>query len=68
MAVSLNLGVAEFVIDGKTHVLNDGDIVKFNCKLSHAVPRILSEERFSLVLWKLNEAKGYRSQMMAPID
>ena len=68
MAVSLNLGVAEFVIDGKTHVLNDGEIVKFNCKLSHAVPRILSEERFSLVLWKLNEVKGYRSQMMTPID
>ncbi|MEG4594137.1 hypothetical protein QUB00_20350 [Microcoleus sp. F8_C2] len=68
MAVSLNLGIAEFVIDGKIYVLNDGDIVKFNCKLPHAVPRIMSEERFSLVLWKLNEAKGYRSQMMMPID
>jgi hypothetical protein len=68
MAVLLNIGVAEFVIDGKTHVLNDGDMKRFNCKLPHAVPRILTEERFSLVLWKLNEAKGYKSQMTAPID
>src|SRR4028118_2059208 len=55
MAVVLNIGVAEFVIDGKIHVLNDGDMKRFNCKLPHAVPRILTEERFSLVLWKLNE-------------
>ncbi|MEG4503851.1 hypothetical protein QUA81_13395 [Microcoleus sp. F6_B4] len=68
MAVSLNIGIAEFVIEGKSYLLNDGEIVKFNCKLPHAVPRIMSEERFSLVLWKLNEVKGYRSQMMTPID
>jgi hypothetical protein len=68
MAVVLNIGVAEFTIDGKTYLLQDGDMTKFNCKLSHSVPRILSEERFSLVLWKLNQAMGYRSQMMMPID
>ena len=68
MAVVLNIGMAEFVIDGKTYVLNDGDIKKFNSKLIHAVPRILTEERFSLVLWKLNLKKGYKSQMTIPID
>ena len=68
MAVSLNIGLAEFVVDGKTYLLEDGQMTKFNCKLSHSVPRILSEERFSLVLWKLNQAKGYRGQMMMPID
>jgi len=68
MAVLLNIGMAEFAINDKTYVLNDGDIMKFNCKLLHAVPRIMSEERFSLVLWKLNQAKGFKSQMMMPID
>lgn len=68
IAVSLNIGVAEFVVDGKSYLLKDGDINEFNCKLSHSVPRILSEERFSLVLWKLNEARGYRSQMVETID
>ena len=68
MAVVLNLGMAEFVIDDKTYVLNDGDIMKFNCKLLHAVPRIMSEERFSLVLWKLNQSKGFKSQMVMPMD
>jgi hypothetical protein len=68
MAVVLNLGAAEFVIDGKSYVLNDGDIMKLNCKLLHAVPRIVSEERFSLILWKLNQSKGFKSQMMMPSD
>ena len=68
MAVILNIGQAEFVLNGKTYLLQDGDIRKFNCKLSHSVPRILTEERFSLVLWKLNKAKGYKSQMTVPID
>jgi len=68
IAVSLNIGRAEFVVDGKTYVLEDGDINQFNCKFSHSVPRILTEERFSLVLWQLNESKGYKSQMMMPID
>lgn len=66
-AISINLGVAEFSIGGKLHLLNDGDIVEFNCKHPHAVPRVLSAERFSLVLWQLNEAKGYRSQMVIPV-
>jgi len=68
MAVLLNIGMAEFAINDKTYVLNDGDIMKFNCKLLHTVPRIMSEERFSLVLWKLNQAKGFKSQMIMPID
>ena len=68
IAVSLNIGIAEFVVDGKSCVLNDGEIVKFNCKQLHSVPRIMSEERFSLVLWQLNQAKGYRSQMVDPIE
>jgi hypothetical protein len=68
IAVSLNIGIAEFVVDGKSCVLNDGEIVKFNCKQLHSVPRIMSEERFSLVLWQLNQAKGYRSQMVEPIE
>ncbi|MEG5175582.1 hypothetical protein [Microcoleus sp. B3-D7] len=63
MAVSLNIGRAEFVVDDKTYLLEDGDINQFNCKFSHSVPRILSEERFSLVLWQLNGAKGFTSQM-----
>ena len=68
IAVSLNIGIAEFVVDGKSCVLNDGEIVKFNCKQLHSVPRIMSEERFSFVLWQLNQAKGYRSQMVEPIE
>lgn len=67
-AVSINLGEAEFAVDGKLYKLSDGDICEFNCKLTHSIPRILSSERFSLVLWQLNEAKGYRSQMVEPID
>ncbi|WP_293134824.1 hypothetical protein [Microcoleus sp. bin38.metabat.b11b12b14.051] len=66
-AININLGVAEFSIDGKLYKLNDGDIVEFNCKKVHAVPRVLSEERFSLVLWQLNEARGYRSSIDFPI-
>ncbi|WP_333394545.1 hypothetical protein [Microcoleus sp. N9_A1] len=68
IAVSLNIGIAEFVVDGKSCVLDDGEIVKFNCKQIHSVPRIMSEERFSLVLWQLNQAKGYRSKMIESIE
>lgn len=64
--ISINLGEAEFSIDGKLHLLKDGDIVEFNCKQTHSVPRVLSEERFSLVLWQLNKAKGFHSKMMHP--
>ncbi|WP_333436953.1 hypothetical protein [Microcoleus sp. D2_18a_D3] len=67
-AISINLGEAEFAIDGKLHKLSDGDICEFNCKLSHSIPRIMSPERFSLVFWQLNKAKGYQSQMVEPID
>lgn len=64
--VTINLGEAEFAIDGKLYKLTDGAICEFNCKVTHSVPSILSVERFSLVLWQLNEAKGYRSHMMHP--
>ena len=67
-AVSINLGEAEFAVDGKLYKLGDGDICEFNCKLTHSVPRILTPERFSLVLWQLNEARGYRSQIIEPIN
>lgn len=66
--VTINLGEAEFAIDGKLYKLNDGAICEFNCKLTHSVPQILSTERFSLVLWQLNEAKGYCSKMQPPIE
>ncbi|MEG3842618.1 hypothetical protein [Microcoleus sp. herbarium14] len=62
--VTINLGEAEFYIDGNLHRLTDGAICEFNCKLTHSVPRILSAERFSLVLWQLNKAKGFHSQMI----
>ncbi|MDQ2096756.1 MAG: hypothetical protein QQW96_03815 [Tychonema bourrellyi B0820] len=61
--VSINLGVADFFIDNKTYRLNDGDIVEFNCKLTHSIPHVLSPERFSLVLWTLNKSKGYNCTM-----
>lgn len=67
IAVNINLGIAEFSIGNKLYKLNDGDIVEFNCKQPHSVPHILSEERFSLVLWQLNQAKGYRSTIDFPI-
>lgn len=63
IAVSLNLGIADFEIAGVTHRLNDGDCYEFNCKQPHAVPAIHTAERFSLVLWRLNKAKGYHCQM-----
>lgn len=66
--MTINLGEAEFAIDGKLYKLNDGDICEFNCKLTHSMPRILSAERFSLVLWQLNKAKGFHSQMIEPIN
>ncbi len=67
-AISINLGQAEFAINNKLYKLNDGYISEFNCKLTHSVPRILSPERFSLVLWQLNAAKGFRSQTIEPIN
>lgn len=63
IAKNVNLGSAMFGygdINHKQYQLNDGDIIEFNCKVLHSVSEILSEERFSLVFWKLNERKGYR--------
>lgn len=63
-AVSVNLGEAIFSYgerEQQDYLLTDGDIVEFNCKILHAVKEILTPERFSLVFWKLNEAKGFRS-------
>ena len=62
-AISINLGIADFEFSGVAHRLNDGDIWEFNCKESHAVPKIYTAERFSLVLWTLNKRKGYNCTM-----
>jgi hypothetical protein len=60
IARTVNLGSCIFNYDGKDYQLNDGDIIEFNCKKLHGVTKILSEERFSINLWKLNEVKGYK--------
>ena len=62
-ALSINLGIADFEINGVTHRLGDGDIWEFNCKEPHAIPAIHTAERFSLVLWQLNKRKGYECTM-----
>ncbi|HLO85467.1 MAG TPA: hypothetical protein VK203_10755 [Nostocaceae cyanobacterium] len=65
IARTVNLGKCLFGYDGKVYELNDGDITQFNCKRIHSVDKILSDERFSICLWKLNEAKGYVSKLNA---
>jgi hypothetical protein len=59
IARTVNLGSCVFEYDGKEYQLNDGDIIEFNCKKLHGVTKILSEERFSINLWQLNQEKGY---------
>ena len=59
IARTVNLGSCVFHYDGKEYQLNDGDIIEFNCKKLHGVTKILSEERFSINLWQLNQEKGY---------
>jgi hypothetical protein len=59
IARTVNLGSCIFNYDGKDYQLNDGDIIEFNCKKLHGVTKILSEERFSINLWQLNQEKGY---------
>jgi hypothetical protein len=48
------------ISDRKEFKLNDGEIIEFNCKHPHALLKIVSKERFSINLWKLNESKGYK--------
>jgi len=63
-AVSINLGECVFTYGEPTlkdYYLKDGDIIEFNCKALHSVKEILSEERFSVVFWQLNKAKGFNS-------
>lgn len=63
-AVSVNLGEAIFSYgepEQQDYLLADGDITEFNCKILHAIKQVLTPERFSLVFWKLNQAKGYKS-------
>jgi hypothetical protein len=60
IAKTVNIGSCIFRYDDKEYQLNDGDIIEFNCKKIHGVSKILSEERFSINLWKLNEEKGYK--------
>ena len=62
-AISINLGEAIFTYgepEQTDYLLQNGDITEFNCKVLHAVTEIRSAERFSIVFWKLNEAKGYK--------
>ena len=62
-AISINLGEAIFTYgepERTDYLLQNGDITEFNCKVLHAVTEIRSAERFSIVFWKLNEAKGYK--------
>jgi hypothetical protein len=59
IARTVNLGSCVFHYDGKEYQLNDGDIIEFNCKKLHGVTKILSNERFSINLWQLNQEKGY---------
>ncbi|WP_374825311.1 hypothetical protein [Aerosakkonema sp. BLCC-F183] len=66
IARGVNLGSCVFGYGDKEHKhykLNDGDIIEFNCKVLHSVPKILTAERFSLVFWQLNESKGFQSVM-----
>lgn len=63
-AISVNLGEAIFTYgepEQQDYLLQDGDITEFNCKVLHSIKKILTPERFSLVFWKLNESKGYKS-------
>lgn len=67
IARTINLGEAIFGYDlnrqggdRKEFKLNDGEIIEFNCKHPHALLKIVSNERFSINLWRLNEAKGYK--------
>ena len=59
IARTVNLGSCVFHYDGKEYQLNDGDIIEFNCKKLHGVTKILSNERFSINLWQVNQEKGY---------
>lgn len=63
-AVSVNLGECVFTHGEPTqrdYCLVDGHIAEFNCKAPHSVKEIRSEERFSIVFWQLNTAKGFNS-------
>ena len=66
IARTINLGEAIFGYDlkresgdRKEFKLSDGEIIEFNCKHTHALLKIVSNERFSINLWRLNESKGY---------
>ncbi|MFP4336400.1 MAG: hypothetical protein ACLFQP_00580 [Halothece sp.] len=64
IARTVNLGNAVFGYGDDRHQyypLNDGEVIEFNCKVLHSIPKITTPERFSLVFWKLNEAKGFKS-------
>lgn len=63
-AISINLGECIFTYGEpvqKDYYLGNGDVIEFNCKALHSVKEIKSEERFSIVLWQLNKAKGFNS-------
>lgn len=63
-AVSINLGECVFTHGEpvqKDYCLLDGDVTEFNCKALHSVKEIKSDERFSIIFWQLNSAKGFNS-------
>ena len=63
-AVSINLGECVFTHGEPTqkdYDLVDGNVIEFNCKALHSVKEIKSEERFSIIFWQLNSAKGFTS-------
>lgn len=63
-AVSINLGECVFTHGEPTqkdYNLVDGNVIEFNCKALHSVKEIKSEERFSIIFWQLNSAKGFNS-------
>lgn len=63
-AVSINLGECIFTHGEPTqkdYDLVDGNVIEFNCKALHSVKEIKSEERFSIIFWQLNSAKGFNS-------
>jgi len=62
IARSVNLGNCIFGYgdnDHQQYQLVDGQVTEFNCKVLHSVNHIQSDERFSIVFWKLNQAKGF---------
>lgn len=62
-AIGINLGEAVFgygELERKQYPLRNAHIFQFNCKVEHSLISIKSDLRFGIVLWKLNQEKGYQ--------